>query len=102
MLIVGNRFDPASRYQGAVTLSRLLPRSRLLTLDGWGHTSAVLPSSCIAGHVNRYLLTTRLPPPGTVCPPDLVPFAQPASQTTSGLSDRAMIDPPMLPRTANG
>jgi pimeloyl-ACP methyl ester carboxylesterase len=100
VLIVGNRFDPASRYQGAVTLSRLLPRSRLLTLDGWGHTSVVLPSSCIAGHVNRYLLTTRVPPPGTVCPPDLVPFAQPASRTASGRLGRVMVDPPMPRRTA--
>jgi hypothetical protein len=39
VLIVGGRFDPATRYQGAVTLARLLPRSRLLTLDGWGHVS---------------------------------------------------------------
>jgi hypothetical protein len=36
VLIVGGRFDPATRYQGAVTLARLLPRSRLLTLDGVG------------------------------------------------------------------
>jgi pimeloyl-ACP methyl ester carboxylesterase len=39
VLVVGNRFDPAAPYRGAVALARLLPRSRLLTLDGWGHTS---------------------------------------------------------------
>ena len=39
VLVVGTRFDPATRYEGAVTLDRLLPRSRLLTLAGWGHTS---------------------------------------------------------------
>ena len=33
------RFDPATPYHGAVTVDRLLPRSRLLTLAGWGHTS---------------------------------------------------------------
>jgi hypothetical protein len=26
VLVVGGRFDPATRYQGAVILSRLLPR----------------------------------------------------------------------------
>jgi pimeloyl-ACP methyl ester carboxylesterase len=77
VLIVGNRFDPASPYQGAVTLARLLPRSRLLTLDGWGHTSEG-KSSCIVAHTNRYLLTTRVPPRDTVCQPDIVPFAKSA------------------------
>jgi hypothetical protein len=102
VLVVGNWFDPTSRYQGAVLLSRLLPRSRLLTLEGWGPTSVVLPSSCIAGHVNRYLLTTRVPPPGTVCQPDLVPFAQPATHPASRPSDHAMADPSRFPRVTSG
>jgi pimeloyl-ACP methyl ester carboxylesterase len=76
VLVVGNRFDPTAPYQGAVTLARLLPRSRLLTLDGWGHTSEG-KSSCVDAHTSRYLLTTRVPPPGTVCRPDHVPFARP-------------------------
>jgi pimeloyl-ACP methyl ester carboxylesterase len=76
VLVVGNRFDPAAPYQGAAALARLLPRSRLLTLDGWGHTSEG-KSSCVDAHINRYLLTIRVPPPGTVCRPDLVPFARP-------------------------
>jgi pimeloyl-ACP methyl ester carboxylesterase len=85
VLIVGNRFDPASPYQGAVTLARLLPRSRLLTLDGWGHTSEG-KSSCIDAHTNRYLLTTRVPPRDTVCQPDVVPFATPApAQRPNGI-----------------
>jgi pimeloyl-ACP methyl ester carboxylesterase len=74
VLIVGTRFDPATPFQGAVTLARLLPRSRLLTLDGWGHTSEG-KSSCVNAHIDRYLLTAHLPQPGTVCRPDLVPFA---------------------------
>jgi hypothetical protein len=49
VLVVGNRFDPATPYRGAVTLARLLPRSRLLTLDGWGHASEG-KSSCIDAH----------------------------------------------------
>jgi pimeloyl-ACP methyl ester carboxylesterase len=80
VLLVGNRFDPATPYRGAVTLARLLPRSRLLTLDGWGHT-AEGKSSCIDAHTARYLLTTQTPQPGAVCQPDLVPFAHPSAQT---------------------
>jgi pimeloyl-ACP methyl ester carboxylesterase len=80
VLIVGNRFDPATPYRGAVTLARLLPRSRLLTLAGWGHTSEGR-SSCIDAHTARYLLTTQTPQPGTVCQPDTMPFAHPSAQT---------------------
>jgi pimeloyl-ACP methyl ester carboxylesterase len=101
VLVVGNRFDPATPYHGAVTVDRLLPRSRLLTLAGWGHTSMFL-SACVDAHVNAYLLTTRVPPKGTVCEPDVVPFAAPAApaqtlQATGGASKAALI-PPMLRR----
>jgi len=37
VLVIGNQFDPATRYEGAVTVAGLLPNSRLLTLHGWGH-----------------------------------------------------------------
>jgi pimeloyl-ACP methyl ester carboxylesterase len=83
VLVVGNRFDPATPYQGAVTLAHLLPRSRLLTLNGWGHTSEG-KSSCIDAHMTRYLLTTRTPQPGTICQPDIVPFAHPSAAQTAG------------------
>jgi pimeloyl-ACP methyl ester carboxylesterase len=83
VVIVGNRFDPATPYRGAVTLARLLPRSRLLTLDGWGHTSEG-KSSCIDAYTARYLLTTRTPHPSTACQPDIVPFAHPSAQTAGG------------------
>jgi len=37
--VIGNLFDPATRYQGAVAAAALLPNSRLLTVHAWGHTS---------------------------------------------------------------
>src|SRR5512144_611534 len=67
VLVIGTRFDPATPYQGALTVSRLLPCARLLTLDGSGHVSLNAGSSCVSGHVSRYLLTTQLPSRGTVC-----------------------------------
>jgi pimeloyl-ACP methyl ester carboxylesterase len=73
VLVIGNLFDPATRYQGAVTASNLLPNSRLLTVHGWGHTSLFL-SSCADAVQTRYLVDLTLPAPGTVCQQDHVPF----------------------------
>jgi pimeloyl-ACP methyl ester carboxylesterase len=101
VLVVGNRFDPATPYHGAVTVDRLLPRSRLLTLDGWGHTS-LFASACVDGYVSTYLLTSRVPPKGTVCAPDVVPFAQPATtqsaRAAGAPSKAALIPSPMVQR----
>jgi hypothetical protein len=55
ILIVGTRYDPATPYENAQAVAGQLPRSRLLTLDGWGHV-ALDKSSCIASHVDRYLV----------------------------------------------
>jgi pimeloyl-ACP methyl ester carboxylesterase len=96
VLVVGNVNDPATRYQDAVSTARLLGRGRLLTVAGSGHTSLFL-SACADRHVNRYLLTRRVPPRGTVCGVDEVPFAQPApAATTAEVSAHAYLLPPML------
>jgi pimeloyl-ACP methyl ester carboxylesterase len=76
VLVIGNLFDPATRYQGAVTASTLLPNSRLLTVHGWGHTSLFL-SSCADAVASSYLVDLTLPAPGTVCEQDHVPFTTP-------------------------
>ena len=73
MLVVGNQFDPATRYEGAVTVSQLLPNSRLLTVHGWGHTSLFL-STCADAAVGHYLIDVTLPPAGTVCEQDTPVF----------------------------
>ncbi len=74
VLVVGNRFDPATPYAGAVKVASLLPGSRLLTVNGWGHTSLFL-SACADDAVNTYLLTSVPPPAGKVCNQDVTPFA---------------------------
>jgi hypothetical protein len=97
VLVIGNRYDPATRYQGAVTVSNLLPRARLLTLDGWGHTSAFL-SACIDDYASRYLLTKALPPKDTVCKPDVIPFQEPANTDAS----RNAVIAPSIARVIQG
>ena len=74
MLVIGNRYDPATTYHGALVVDDLLPRSRLLTMDGAGHTTWSNSSRCIDVHVQRYLVAGTLPPVGARCAPDLQPF----------------------------
>lgn len=95
VLVIGNRYDPATRYRGAVTLRRLLPKSRLLTLEGWGHTSLTL-SSCIDKKVNRYLLVPWLPSSDAACQPDVVPFAQPQGGARKPAGAKPLVIPPVI------
>lgn len=86
VLVVGNTFDPATRYEGAVTVAGLLPNSRLLTVHAWGHVSLFL-SQCANNAVASYLLTTVPPSPGTVCEQDFVPFMDAAPQLAEQTAD---------------
>ncbi|MGA5298436.1 alpha/beta hydrolase [Nucisporomicrobium flavum] len=73
VLFVGNYWDPATNYREAVSASKLLPGSRLLTSDNWGHT-AYGTSTCVTRAVDAYLLRVALPRAGTVCRSPLQPF----------------------------
>jgi hypothetical protein len=73
VLVVGARWDPATRYQGAVIADDLLPNSALLTVNSWGHTS-LFTSACADEAVAAYLISVTTPAPGTVCEQDLVPW----------------------------
>ncbi len=74
VLVIGNTFDPATPYRGAVAMSRQLARARLLTMDGYGHTALLNPSSCVNRYESRYFIKGTLPPSGTRCQQDRVPF----------------------------
>ncbi len=76
VLVVGSLWDPATNYRGAVTTSLLLPNSRLLRSDNWGHT-AYGTSACATNAVDRYLLTQRVPAVGARCVGDVQPFTDP-------------------------
>src|SRR5829696_7052013 len=74
IVVIGNRFDPATAYGNAQRVARRLGSAVLLTLDGYGHTSDVDPSTCIRQAKTRYLTELVAPPRGTVCPADRLPF----------------------------
>ena len=95
VLIIGNINDPATRYQDAVSTARIMPTSRLLTLDGSGHTSLFL-SACVDRHVNRYLLTGEVPAVGTVCDVDVVPFSAPARRSVPTEAAPFLLPPTLM------
>lgn len=99
VLVVGNFYDPATRYQGAVRVSNLLPNSRLLSLNGWGHASLFL-SQCVETAVSDYLVSGTLPAEGTVCNQDLVPFLDfpmMSSEAEAAAAARTLVNAALLP-----
>jgi pimeloyl-ACP methyl ester carboxylesterase len=78
VLVVGNYWDPATNYDNAVKVASLLPNSRLLRNNSWGHT-AYGTSACVVRAVKAYLLTKKLPAVGTRCIGDDQPFTVPLS-----------------------
>ncbi|RGC70894.1 Carboxylesterase A precursor [Micromonospora sp. MW-13] len=85
VLVVGNYWDPATNYQGAVGSAALLPNSRLLSSDSWGHT-AYGTSACATGAVDAYLIRGTLPAKGKVCVGDVQPFVE---QPAEAAAERA-------------
>ncbi|GAA4398755.1 alpha/beta hydrolase [Actinomadura verrucosospora] len=102
VLFVGNYYDPATNYNDAVSSSKLLPNSRLLSSNSWGHT-AYGTSECVTKAVDGYLVGGKLPPAGKVCVGDTQPFAdgsESAPQTRGPADASAMA--PQAAATGNG
>jgi pimeloyl-ACP methyl ester carboxylesterase len=72
VLVVNPTYDPATRYDFAKRMTEELGNARLLTLDGYGHTTRY--STCITGWYSKYLIDGALPPVGAHCKQDLPPF----------------------------
>jgi pimeloyl-ACP methyl ester carboxylesterase len=78
ILVVNARHDPITPIWGAKAAVRELGNARLLTVNGDGHTSMyVEPSTCRDAAQAAYLISLKLPPTGTICPVDQLPFGLP-------------------------
>jgi len=97
VLVVGTRWDPAVNYEGAVAAARLLPNSRLLSNDNWGHTSYG-SSQCVTGAMDTYLLTQKVPARGALCHGDVQPFVG-APPGAAGLAKPDRLPPVVRPFT---
>jgi len=74
ILVVGNTVDPSTPYENSVTMTRVLAHARLLTVDGYGHTTLLNPSQCAKDYIAMYFTTGALPPDNTVCQQDQPPL----------------------------
>lgn len=75
VLVVGNYWDPATNYQGAVSTRNILGRARLVSSDSWGHTAYGV-STCVTGKVDSYFLDGRSPRTDSTCPAESEAFPQ--------------------------
>jgi pimeloyl-ACP methyl ester carboxylesterase len=90
-LLLTSRYDPATPFHNAVETNRILPGSRLLTVDGYGHTAAGTPSACARQAEQDYVIAGRLPAPGATCPIDTQPFSVNSPASASGAAVRALL-----------
>ncbi|WP_260610432.1 alpha/beta hydrolase [Streptomyces sp. WAC06614] len=77
ILLVNPTYDPATPYSAAQAMARELADARLLTLNSYGHTALLNPSSCVSAYESRYFIDGVLPSSGTTCQPDTTPFTGP-------------------------
>jgi len=87
VLVVGNYWDPATNYNSAVKVAGLLPNSRLLSSDSWGHT-AYGTSECATDAIDAYLLKVKLPAKHTTCGGDTQPFSGDGGDFLDGVTGR--------------
>ncbi|MDX3099369.1 alpha/beta fold hydrolase [Nonomuraea angiospora] len=55
-------------FDGSADIARRVPGSATVQYQGFGHALYNSGNSCIISHVNRYLISLRLPARGTSCP----------------------------------
>jgi len=67
VLIVGTTRDPATPYKWALDLHSTILNSRLISLNGDGHTGYGHGSSCVDSAVDRYFLTGIPPAQDLTC-----------------------------------
>ena len=67
IMIIGTTRDPATPYEWAQGLHKIIENSRLISLNADGHTGQGRGSACVDSAVDRYLLTGALPAKDLAC-----------------------------------
>jgi pimeloyl-ACP methyl ester carboxylesterase len=67
IIVIGTLRDPATPYSWAVALHKLITNSRLITLDGDGHTGHGRGSACVDKSVDTYFITGKIPAADLKC-----------------------------------
>ncbi|MGI5178126.1 alpha/beta hydrolase [Dactylosporangium sp. CA-152071] len=66
IVVIGTLGDPATPYEQAPALAKMLGVGTLITWKGEGHT-AYPKTGCVIDAVNRYLIDLRVPPAELTC-----------------------------------
>lgn len=74
ILFMSNTIDPVTPLRAAQKMSKLFGGSRLLVQDSVGHSTFAAASKCTWQYATKYMQDASLPPEGTVCKADEVPF----------------------------
>ncbi|KAH8173725.1 alpha/beta hydrolase fold domain-containing protein [Sarocladium implicatum] len=74
ILFIANVADNVTPLVSARNNSQGFEGSVVLVQNSLGHTSLAAPSTCTALHIRSYFQEGILPPPGTECEPDKLPF----------------------------
>jgi pimeloyl-ACP methyl ester carboxylesterase len=85
VLITSNYWDPSTNYDSGVAVWKMMPGSRLISADSWGHAS-YWTTRCIGDVVDQYLITATPPPLLTHCKGDVQPFEPAATGSILGAS----------------
>lgn len=67
VMLIGTRFDPATPYRWAESVSKQLPNNRLVSYEDDGHTGYG-DSACVNKAVDAFLLTGQTSATGITCP----------------------------------
>ena len=70
VLVIGNRYDPATPFDSSVRMARELFDGHFLTVEGFGHTELLNPSRCAQAAIAAYLIDRIVPAQGTTCEQD--------------------------------
>ncbi|RMZ17181.1 hypothetical protein D0860_00615 [Hortaea werneckii] len=74
ILFIGNMYDTVTPIQNAHKMTTRFSGSGLLQQNSERHSSFTGPSVCTAKAVRAYFQSGALPPSGTTCDPDALPF----------------------------
>ena len=66
VIVIGTSGDPATPYEWAQGLSKLLTNSRLISLTGEGHTGQGQGNACIDDQIDEYYIY-NLQPKKLIC-----------------------------------
>ena len=92
VLVIGTRYDPATPYSFTQPYADHFKDARVLTVEGYGHTSLGL-SACADAAIASYLVDLEATD-GATCTQDIAPF-----QTAPGLDElreeRLLLAPPL-------